>query len=585
MMRMMNIENILTEDFLRLLQDYFLVDQGNGIIDQGNGNSWRNFLVAKLSWKELRKATMIFSLNHPYSIKYMEDAVFKNRVLSSLNSSKRQLTLNLSSLQNLASIDVHNLSPDGLLGLDFSHCALHTVSNAANIHNFKFLGCFAENIKPLENIYRLNISVIRRFELGPIPGLRELICDGPSMTLLKTMNFTALHSLTIKTDQWRQIDPSQLIGLRKLEVFPENFMVKAENFLFTHVWPELTSLVINKGIATDLSNFPKLEHIACWFIDVTCPIPETLTSVILLHCDDELKKEQKEFIARLACSPVVNQLRKFGLHSFYDLGSLDEYQPFLDVVSNFSACVSSLPETVRFGKNIREITLRYKKILSPFRADNLGPNVPVLTPTELTNEMWPDKNENNRLLNLALVKFPSLQRISTFLHVRSVFLRSLPDLVDITGLEYVENIVLHGCDQLRDFSCLGKHQKVLEIVNCSHLSDADLSRFSRVPKITVASCPKITDLTPLTHNNKIVAISLQSLRDVHLLGRYYRLVNISQNNILRTVQIEGKVCELIVDDNHLYEWKYLLKNKVDLIRRFNAFYGYDTSSSERYLLY
>jgi hypothetical protein len=87
---------------------------------------------------------------------------------------------------------------------------------------------------------------------------------------------------------------------------------------------------------------------------------------------------------------------------------------------------------------------------------------------------------------------------------------------DISPLKEVPYLILKDCTGISDFSCLGSHQKRLDVSGIEHIKDSDLIFFKNIPILILSFCPKITNLKMLTGVIRLKAIFCMGLENIEI---------------------------------------------------------------------
>jgi hypothetical protein len=138
-------------------------------------------------------------------------------------------------------------------------------------------------------------------------------------------------------------------------------------------------------------------------------------------------------------------------------------------------------------------------------------------------------------------------------------------LYDITPLADVPYLRLSLCDNIKDYSCLGK-QRYLALENQNSLKNSDLHYFSNVYSLTIKWCKLISDISMLK-NNVILVLHLSASRNPTLFGVNNHHVEFESPDSFKIEQVivEGKIHHLKVELNTIVR----NEENVNLITRYD----------------
>jgi hypothetical protein len=120
-------------------------------------------------------------------------------------------------------------------------------------------------------------------------------------------------------------------------------------------------------------------------------------------------------------------------------------------------------------------------------------------------------------------------------------------VTDISPLAHIPRLTIRDCKNIRDFSCLGRSQRYLEIDNSADvLTDAVVNqKFDKIPFLLLYECRQLKQLFFSSSSPQIRFLSLTScenLSEVHLNGKDYVFVSLYNCQNLSTVNISrGRV--------------------------------------------
>jgi hypothetical protein len=135
-----------------------------------------------------------------------------------------------------------------------------------------------------------------------------------------------------------------------------------------------------------------------------------------------------------------------------------------------------------------------------------------------------------------------------FSNVQILVLKDSSTLVDLQPLQNIRYLRLESLRYMKNFSCLGKHQKYIKISSCPGLTDEAVNNhYGNVYHLCITNC-RIRIIKGLTHNRFINLDSNDQLIEIDLPGKDYIRVTARYCFNLTRIQLTGIVYSLEVSD-------------------------------------
>jgi hypothetical protein len=502
-------------------------------------DSLRNLLNTSKSIFSLPKKEAVYHcLNRYYSMKYITDGDFRNRVNKVIFNPGRQLSLDLTHYAegNVLTLPaVHKITFRKLHLVTVSHLALAScfslllegfpllerVSGLKRIETLKLINlpalCGIDYFQFLQEIEMVNCSffqdcstiahvpVIHLNNCSTLNDISPLGKHQVHVTVAYCPKLTSVASLsrvkTVELYHCKMVaDVSSLSTVRYLTI------VDCEGTLDLRALYHNYSLVYK---STFRSTFPIRAN-----PNVTLMV-HSLKHLKYIHC--ALEQSQLNNLSQLSCarfhqcdfSPNImqvvdlNALAKVyyveirGCTGVVDVNCLssvhtliiDSYNSYFNVdgLGNVHTlkldCCRGLVSLLGLGLNNQFVKISHCDSLSDFSPLRNVPKVQIIACAKFQNA-----EQVNGVKILMLERLNALIDVSALANVTFLKLTYNRRIVNIIGLKYVHTVLISNCDSLEDISGLGSNETV-EIENCESL--IDITALCNVPSVTVRNCKSI----------------------------------------------------------------------------------------------
>jgi hypothetical protein len=148
-----------------------------------------------------------------------------------------------------------------------------------------------------------------------------------------------------------------------------------------------------------------------------------------------------------------------------------------------------------------------------------------------------------------LAVYPKLLSIAKnlqYLYIECIDTRDQGRSIDLALFQDIPSISLLSSKRLKNFHCLGKKQRYLDLSACPDLTNEDLKHFSSIQELRISQCPRISSISILKDNYILEAIdlSLSSPVEIHL--RNALSVNLYADKLFKVFRVYGKIEKLKV---------------------------------------
>jgi hypothetical protein len=542
----------IPEILFRSLRDYFIDDTSILRLEDKFGRlpghaayfhdqreegrrSWRHFMnVTKSShWKNVKKELICLSLNRYYSMKYVKNESFRNRVLACLRNPLSQLALALNNF---------DLNLENELGICCLHAA-HSISflcndwvhipSLKNIYELDFTDCDAlKRVEAIENVRILKFKRCSSLEyLPPLVDVDELDIWGCEN--LKDLSFISSET--------------------HLKLFQACYFTEMGDFS-TVPFESLEYLLLDCGSYDDCPDFSAFHHVKELFIYQSSNFRDLTPFKKLITFDTDTRLDHgfeniKNLTSLVGGSNCFSKATPEALRLFsnltyfrytdcseaFDLNSLS-HTPAIEL----SSYTAPLPDF----SPLRNVTYLDLSNSSVTDVSMLG-KVKYLALWDCANIInFDGLGQGN--IELSISGNYSLKNVSHLGTIRKLALVHCHNLKDITGIETVPFLSLKGCDLIKNLNILGKHQKQLDLTGCIQLKDDDLQCFTNVSDLNISCNHHITDLSMLTNVLYLKAACSFSLKYTEINGCDKLRVDLAYSKNLKMVTVNTNIHALSV---------------------------------------
>jgi hypothetical protein len=476
--------------------------------------SWRNFLSATNSvlWQQMRKASMVWDLNHYATRKYLAEESFRDYINNRMIDPSMQLQLNCYQIESYEVI--RNSIPAPLYlssfigGFDSLHSLILTYCpNIISLGNFK-------SLRTLVIKYCSNFAVV-----GETPNLSEVCLISLPLTAFPSLpleNLRKLRLLLQFSSDW-EILCSVFPRLQNLREFGL-FATCSDVYLTLNSVPQLESLDVYNCHSVDLTGQTRLTSFK--FRDIYSIIGKELIFPQLhsLDCfqpNPYIEKNIKKFTS-LKKFRYMNDSTSFSQEI---LASLAEIHSFTDL----SLLSDSFLEKLDISPTVRSLEI-------------------VMTVETLQVE------DNNQFFQKVSLNSSFLRDISMFQNVYELELCSNVNIKNIDCFQNIPYLTISSCPHIKSFACFrnsGK-QRYLSISGNSHLNNEDIKGFGKIYYLRFDECGGITKISGLINTRYFLVCRLKALKGVILEGMDYVHVSMALCPKLSEMMVTGKINNLTV---------------------------------------
>jgi hypothetical protein len=461
-------------------------DEMQKILENEAARSWRNLLSVSndKDWKVVRRETMIWSLNRLAASKFCGDLFFEKRVQRTLKHTNPKF--NPDDLAPVLRFQVNKSS---------TVFSLHSSDRILKASRLKF-----EGVSSSDSLRVLRLYFWRKLEkLGDYENLQQLcIEDCPKLRHIGLM--PNLTSLTLKNSVFTDFPVDNLIELILVgnTYFPMDRLNGLRN---------LRNLTLNLSFEVRrILKLPELEMLKVHFVSVHCFL-DISELVGLQHFEIKADMNNTTILGKGKIYPMLTTLiTPFddfvdkNIYSFKKLktvkcenfptnyhGNLQKYLciPETNLVLSEGEWIDNNNNHLFINDSIRSLSL----------------TIPV---KDIGIRRL---NRNTSSLHTVYLMQAEITNLSIFSDAQVVVLKDCPCIKSISPLRTVPYLTLDELPRVKDFSCLGEHQKYLKIGSSFHLhNDVVDDKFQRINTLELENCPGVTKIDGLSEN-KFLSIS------------------------------------------------------------------------------
>jgi len=466
--------------------------------------SWINFLSVSNHelWKDLRKATMVWSLNNYESRRFANDEVYRNYVFGRMNQPKHQLMLQFC----FSSTTLSNLRVDSLYS-----CEINTL----NLQNCDILELPSSD--SLQTLHLSNCEFLGR--LGCYPQLKTLrIHTCPKLTEVgNTPNLSYLH-LHNKEAPFFSLFPLERIHHLALSMATHLFVENIQRF------PNLQELDLRNDYKSSQSAIMVLPQIFCPLLHTLKVAAFRSVNLTGLHSLEHLALNRVKFDEIIGHEEVLSRLKSFSYDGYMAEG-LSLYALGVALKTVMELGFSMIPYFTTSGSF--QVSDKIKSLELSIAADRL--DIPQL-----------------RYFERVCLRSTRISDVTMLSKTFIVCLSECSGVSDISALKDVSYLELHGLPAVKDFSCLGK-QKFLRISYCPRLDDEAVNNsFGTVDCLHINYCENITKMVNLKENRYVYVSGCDYLTVVELHGDQYVEADFQRCWNVASVKVSGLVYSLKV---------------------------------------
>jgi hypothetical protein len=491
-------------DLLLIVRDYLLgytnEECGDDFIQkfirQESERSWRNFLSVSnhTTWRNIRKETMIWSLNQVASRKYFLDLEFRKYIHESIIHSSKQVVCRV--VNNMVSIPFlfDGIAMSGIGSISIEQYSLREFPSFLDLRTLSIWNCYhLEELGSFPELRRLQlVNCSRVGTVGRMNNLIDLYLEYVPAELVSQFPLDQIENLTLGIEDGSLIILPRLKSIKELSLRMHPYHMQgvlpfsaAPNFV------GLTKLHLEYFSSVNLSGLVGLKQL----------------SLMGVPSSQIFGKED-----------IYPQLKSFSYLSGTDPGE------------ELDHCYSRL-------KNVTDFTLHVNKNRSRF----VLPEDSKIKCLDISVKNIPlDFAQENRFYWNIRLAFCDIQSYSMFSNVQKLVLIEPTGTTDITPLRNIPYLHLEGLPILTDLSCLGK-QRFLDIYRCSGLSNETVRNFGNVFHLSIRDCVGVTEIVGLANNSKIYLHGCDLLQRVDLRGNDYISVSVLKCNDLNDFSASGRI--------------------------------------------
>lgn len=502
-------------------------------------------------WKDvIRKEMMDYQLNHYYSQKYLLDPAFRERVLSCLRNSYRQLSIDLShnSISTLTDEEGAILSDLRRVNLSNSCYLLKRLPPISNVYELSLFEMNLEGeITTLSDIKILHLSHNHMVtKITGVDGLIELRAHGctslkeitPLPLSLKKLSYTRSNALDTQFSQLKDLEELSMLSFR----YNKDLQMPVPWFL-----PKLRKFESSFNILhlPTLYSLPKLE-VFYWekpsrnHSNISKELIKEHVSALLDH-SSEFFSHIKEFTFSRKTHKIFNfshylQIEDLTIEDVDKLEGLEN----LSTLKKVSVLNSTSLNNLQVFKHCSLVIL------------NNCPSVTDVSALSHVREVIIDSCLNladvsglgQRNRRVEIVHCDLIKDVSSLGKVRHLILDFCTGVEDVSALSHVPYLSLRGCTEVQDFSGFNSsNQRYLNLTGCEHLEDHHLPALADIHELIISYCNSITDISVL-RNKRLTARNCSGLSEARLYGDHMIKVDLSNCFELRRVLIYGNVYAL-----------------------------------------
>jgi hypothetical protein len=500
--------------------------------------SWRNFLSISnhYDWKIVRKATMVWSLNNLESDKYLKEDSFRVYLDDRMDDPLLQLQCQL----NESAFPAFSL--DSALCRDFSNHFVYL----SQLSSLSLSGCTFKEFPSCESLQKLHLTNCKSVKnIGTYPKLLFLFiskCDklislGTMKNLTHLRLNSAAASLIIPLFPLENLVHLSVFDATKtfLDCIPRFLQKKSDNTIVCNL-RELS--LINNEVSSTMV-LPALPFQSLEKLSLACFHSIELNGLSQLK---ELCLEDVPEPGILGKEEIFPQLKVFS----YIAGKADHsflsFLPNMDLLQERTVDLSlsfSNDSPVDFSPILQE-----QKELKSFCL-----SVPECY---LSFHSQEEGNDEQRIFHRLSLKLSVTEDLTNF-PVHNIQILELIRCKNISSISPVKEIPylrLTDLPNVKEFSCLGEHQKCLIIDYCPGLRDKDFRNFGKVFSLSVHGCENISVIQHLQEVRYLDIWGCCFLEKVDLEGMEYLFVEISSCSLLKQVNVEGRLYSLKIGNCH-----------------------------------
>ncbi len=502
-------------------------------------------------WKDvIRKEMMDYQLNHYYSQKYLLDPAFRERVLSCLRNSYRQLSIDLShnSISTLTDEEGAILSNLRRVNLSNSCYLLKRLPPISNVYELSLYEMNLEGeIMTLSDIKILHLSHNHMVtKITGVEGLIELRVNGctslteitPLPLSLKKLSYTRSNALDTQFSKLKDLEELSMLSFR----YNKALQMPVPWFL-----PKLRKLESSCNILhlPTLYSLPKLE-VFYW------EKPN--------HSRNLSKESIKEYITALLdhSSEFFSHIKEFTFSS-RETHKIFNFSHYLQIEDLTIEDVNQ-PEGLESLSTLKKVSVMNSASLNNLQVFkhcslvilNNCPSVTDVSALSHVREVIIDSCLNladvsglgQRNRRVEIVHCDLIKDVSSLGKVRHLILDFCTGVENVSALSRVPYLSLRGCTEVQDFSGFNSsNQRYLNLTGCKHLEDHHLPALADIHELIISYCNSITDISVL-RNKRLTARNCSGLSEARLYGDHMIKVDLSNCFELRRVLIYGNVYAL-----------------------------------------
>jgi hypothetical protein len=547
----MPLSRILIPPLLLVVEDFLVcsylnlsdqpTDELENFLLLENQRCWRQFLSVSKStdWVELRRTFLKWTLNRSASKKYLFDSAFRNNILDKMESSYRQLLLNLSGLDFLEVESVFSNDSSDIFSNIYSinltsSRNLSKMPPVKHVHHLNlYKSIHLNDISLIEDIQDLNLQFCQQLEtLEPLLTVKELDIFGISTNFLNYFNLSQLTRLStsvLVTDDGDQlIDFSLFANVEHLTLYGDIERPEDDRTRLPAVF-----------------SFPHLKSLQLYHCH--------LQALQVSESFDSLELFNSSFDSSLVSSlfPQLKVLRGEGKNflsvNFDDNSRLKSFSyAFIDTETDKHISSEFISRFTNFENLDFSMNRSLKKL-------EIGPKVTNLQANGSSIKHLTGFHREKHYFKLYLNQTPIEHISSAFENITAVSLNNCPSLCDVSALSQVPNLSLVNCRRIKNFSCLGgRKQRYLNLSHNQQLKNSDVAGLGDVFYLDISSCPLISDLFPLENNFYLVANDCDGIRKCHFLGKNYLLISLMNCRNIEKIKVSHPIYQLRLSGKELW---------------------------------
>jgi hypothetical protein len=496
--------------------------------------SWNNFLsMSKQSnWQQIRRHTMIWSLNRLETRKFLTELSFRNYIHDKVEQPGQQIELQLQKLFVADHFPTHVFETNSLLFLSLSGFASVTAKTLPAISNLRGLSLEGNNLSHLNSFPCLRILHLLNFHsinLQPhldLPSLSTLRVDcncgisGKTLSLFPLEQLQELSFCTYNTTFLRFL--SRCRSLLSLEIIhcgdPSGFRLPKLPL------PTLRSLEVHYCDHLDLTGLKELTTLKLDFVknitvDAINGLPSVFTVLHVKSFDFLLNSLPAGDIPVSELFPVLNTIRSCYTNNSSSSCSNRHLKVLVEAGFNSLNGFSSF----QFSSELE--SLNDVRFVSAFGMINVS------------GRIVEKRCERISLSSSILID------TARYRNVQSLVLTRCTSFVNLSPLTKIPYVTIRECPAITDFSSFGT-QRYLEIENCSNLRNEDVHRFGNIGCLKIKRCDGFNQVTNLMNNRYIEFQSCPRLVELTLPGKDYVKVSVISCSELQVFEVLGNVYSL-----------------------------------------